>query len=181
MGQFIFFPILFQKHNHISHSYWLKQDFQETPSTVRRHHLTFKKPRKPSSILHLLPWYRVHTQLLGIQPFCVQCFPRCLTLTTDWFLSPVSHYEVNRPREAKQSVQSHKVQAGTGLDSYSFFQVQDPVLCLVGQLCLTLCNPRLLCPWGFSRQDYWSGLLCPPFPNPGIKPRSPTLEVDSTI
>lgn len=30
-------------------------------------------------------------------------------------------YEVNRPREAKQSVQSHKVQAGTGLDSYSFF------------------------------------------------------------
>ena len=32
---------------------------------------------------------------------------------------------------------------------------------------------RLLCPWGFSRQDYWSGLPCPPpgdFPNPGIEP-----------
>ncbi|XDA84999.1 hypothetical protein R6Z07F_014785 [Ovis aries] len=31
---------------------------------------------------------------------------------------------------------------------------------------------------GFSRQEYWSGLLCPPsrgnLPNPGIKPASPT-------
>ena len=35
---------------------------------------------------------------------------------------------------------------------------------------------------GFSRQEYWSGLPCPPpedLPNPGIKPRSPTLQVDS--
>ena len=23
-------------------------------------------------------------------------------------------------------------------------------------------HPRLLCPWGFSRQEYWSGLPCPP-------------------
>ena len=42
-------------------------------------------------------------------------------------------------------------------------------------------NTRLPCPWGFSRQEYWSGLLCPPpgnLPNPGIEPRSPTLQVD---
>ena len=29
---------------------------------------------------------------------------------------------------------------------------------------------------GFSRQEYWSGLLCPPpddLPNPGIEPESP--------
>ena len=41
---------------------------------------------------------------------------------------------------------------------------------------------RLLCPCGFSRQEYWSGLPCPPpgdLPNPGIEPRSPTLQVDS--
>ena len=41
---------------------------------------------------------------------------------------------------------------------------------------------RLLCPWGFSRQVYWSGLPCPPpgdLPDPGIKPRSPALQVDS--
>ena len=41
---------------------------------------------------------------------------------------------------------------------------------------------RLLCSWGFSRQDYWSGLTCLPpgdFPNSGIEPRSPTLQADS--
>ena len=37
---------------------------------------------------------------------------------------------------------------------------------------------------GFSRQEYWSGLpYLPPgdLPNPGIKPRSPTLQVDSLL
>ena len=51
-----------------------------------------------------------------------------------------------------------------------------------GLLCYMDCNRGLPCPWGFSRQEYWSGLPCPPpgdFPNPGIKPRSPTLQVDS--
>ena len=41
---------------------------------------------------------------------------------------------------------------------------------------------KLLCPWGFSRQEYWSGLSCPPpgdFPNLGIEHRSPTLQADS--
>ena len=51
-----------------------------------------------------------------------------------------------------------------------------------------LCNPMdcsppdSLCPWGFSRQEYWSGLPCPPpgeLPNPGIKPRSSALQADS--
>ena len=43
---------------------------------------------------------------------------------------------------------------------------------------------RLFCPWGFSRQEYWSGLPCPPpkdLSNPGIKPRSPTLQADSLL
>ena len=42
-------------------------------------------------------------------------------------------------------------------------------------------------PWSiqsmeFSRPEYWSGLPCPSpedLPNPGIEPRSPTLQVDS--
>ena len=41
---------------------------------------------------------------------------------------------------------------------------------------------RLLCPWRFSRQEYWSGLPCPlpgDLPNPRIEPRSPTLQADS--
>ena len=47
----------------------------------------------------------------------------------------------------------------------------------------TLCDPtRLLCPWGFSRQEYWSGLPCPALgdlPNPGINLGSPALQADS--
>ena len=34
---------------------------------------------------------------------------------------------------------------------------------------------------GFSREEYWGGLPCPPpgdLPNPGIKPRSPALQAD---
>ena len=41
---------------------------------------------------------------------------------------------------------------------------------------------RLLCPWGFPRQEEWSGLPCclpGDLPNPGIKPRSPILQEDS--
>ena len=45
-----------------------------------------------------------------------------------------------------------------------------------------LLHARLLCPRGFSRQEYWSGLPCPSpgdLLNPGIEPRSPTLQTDS--
>ena len=41
---------------------------------------------------------------------------------------------------------------------------------------------RLLCPSGFSRQEYWSGLPCPPpgdLPDPGTEPRSPVLQANS--
>ena len=59
-------------------------------------------------------------------------------------------------------------------------------VCLVSQSCLTLWprrlqSTRILCPRGFSRQGYWSGLPCPPprdLPNPGIKLGSPALQVD---
>ena len=40
----------------------------------------------------------------------------------------------------------------------------------------------LLCPWGFSRPEYWSSLPCPSpgnLPDPGIEPRSPALQADS--
>ena len=43
---------------------------------------------------------------------------------------------------------------------------------------------RLLCPWRFSRQEYWSGLpFHPPgdIPNSGIEPRSTTLQADSLL
>ena len=51
----------------------------------------------------------------------------------------------------------------------------------------TLCNSKYYSQPGsssmeFSRQEYWSGLPCPPpgdLPNPGIKLQSPALQVDS--
>ena len=52
------------------------------------------------------------------------------------------------------------------------------------QLCITpwtaACQAPL--PMGFSRQEYWSGLLCPlpgDFPDPGIEPKSSALQADS--
>ena len=41
---------------------------------------------------------------------------------------------------------------------------------------------RLCCPWGFSRQEYRSGLPCPPpgdLANPGTEPKSPALQTNS--
>ena len=47
------------------------------------------------------------------------------------------------------------------------------------------CSPQApLNPRGFSRQEYWSRLPCPhpgDLPIPGIKPRSPTFQVDSLL
>ena len=43
---------------------------------------------------------------------------------------------------------------------------------------------RLLCSQGFFREEYWSRLTCLPsgdHPNPGIEPRSPTLQADSLL
>ena len=64
------------------------------------------------------------------------------------------------------------------------------VLYLVAQSCPTLCKPMNCSPPGSSvhgdspRQEYWSGLPCPPpgdLPNPGVEPRSPGLHVDSLL
>ena len=46
---------------------------------------------------------------------------------------------------------------------------------------------RLLHPWGLSRQEYWSGLPCPPpehLRNPGIEPGSlisPVLDISLNV
>ena len=52
----------------------------------------------------------------------------------------------------------------------------------VAQLCLTLCDPMDYTVHGILRQEYWSGLPFPSpgdLPDPGIKPRSPTLQADA--
>ena len=55
------------------------------------------------------------------------------------------------------------------------------------QLCPTLCDlldygHQAPLSMGLSRQEYWSGLSCPPardLLDPGIEPVSPALQVDS--
>ena len=52
------------------------------------------------------------------------------------------------------------------------------------QAFLTLCDPRASLSIEFSSWEYWSGLLFPPpddLPDPGIKPGSPALQVDSSL
>ena len=57
----------------------------------------------------------------------------------------------------------------------------------VTQSCPTLCVPWTVAhqaspSMGFSRQEYWSGLPFPSpgdLPDPGIEPRSPTLQSDA--
>ena len=60
---------------------------------------------------------------------------------------------------------------------------------LVTQSCLTLCNPMAVARQAplsleFFRQEYWSGFPFPApmdLPNPGIKPTSPALQVNSLL
>ena len=50
------------------------------------------------------------------------------------------------------------------------------------QSCPSLCDPMTIQSMEFSRPEYWSGLPFPSpgdLPNPGIEPRSPTLQADS--
>ena len=59
---------------------------------------------------------------------------------------------------------------------------------IFAQLCLTLFNPmdtahQPALSMGFSRQEYWSGLPCPPpgeLSDPGIKPGSLAFQADSS-
>ena len=82
---------------------------------------------------------------------------------------------------------------------FSILTLRTPCVSLVTQSCLTVCDPmdysppteepRLFCKWGFTRQEYWSGLSSIPiesgkilqgiFPTPGIKTRSHKLQADS--
>ena len=60
---------------------------------------------------------------------------------------------------------------------------------LVTKSCPTLCDPWTITHQAslsmeFSRQEYWSGLPCPPpgdLPDPGIEPGSPALQADTLL
>ena len=100
----------------------------------------------------------------------------------------------DNPRHCIKKQRHHLTNKGLYCQSYSFSRslvwmwelIHKDVLC-----CAWLLSRVWLfaTPWtvpplsmGFSKQEYWSGLPCPPprdLPNPGIEPRSPALQVDS--
>ena len=52
------------------------------------------------------------------------------------------------------------------------------------RLFATPVGPRLLCPWGFSRQEHWSGLPWSPpghLPNPGIESTSHVSHIGKPV
>ena len=68
-----------------------------------------------------------------------------------------------------------------------WFLISEAVLCLVAQSCLSLCDPMDCSPPGSSvhgisqaRIQEWVAIPSSRgLPNPGIKPKSPSLQVDS--
>ena len=69
----------------------------------------------------------------------------------------------------------------TELDTTAATSQQQPQWLSVSGSFTTPWTYQALCPWGFSRQDYWSGLPCPPsghLPNTGITLRSPPWQAD---
>ena len=71
-------------------------------------------------------------------------------------------------------------------DNGSVIALSCVVVVSVTQLCPTLCDPLVVhqppLSMEFSRQEYWSGLPCPPpgdLPDTGIERRTPALQGDS--
>ena len=63
-----------------------------------------------------------------------------------------------------------------------YFNVSHWCKVKVAQSCLTLCDPMTIQSMEFSRPEYWSGIVLPSpgdLSNPGIEPRSHTLQADS--
>ena len=102
--------------------------------------------------------------------------------------------ELNMAAETELfGISNHRVGGRTGLRSDSKGKVY--AMPAAWHLCVLRCSvmsdslrphglqlSRIPCPWGFSRQEYWSRLPCPPpedLPKPGIEPRSLALQADS--
>ena len=64
-------------------------------------------------------------------------------------------------------------------------------VCVCMYVWVCVCVPMFETPWTvvrqaslsmeFSRQEYWSGLHFCNLPDPGVEPRSPTLQADSLL
>ena len=132
-------------------------------------------------------------------PFPLQS-PYCFIRTWKWLHESTHTTQLWLSRWAAQSVSSWKWCCCFSLYHQSHQQVTSPHSSSIVHMCVTqswvlshsvlshclwshgLWSVRLFCPWGFSRQECWSGLPCPSpgdLPNAGIEPRCSTLQADS--
>ena len=121
---------------------------------------------------------------------CKHCYYQCVDAVWTIFRACVYMNQTAKPRTAYDEFQAGQEGVNdSGMKQFS--SSLDPLMCcavLSSSVIVDCLQPhglyptRLFYPWGFSRQEYWSGLPCPPpgdLPNPRIKPRSPALQVDS--
>ena len=96
--------------------------------------------------------------------------------------------QISHPFSVTKIIPLKRIQAHAVLTKYSFggWPCKDTFVlscfsCV--QLCETLRTAACQAPlcMGFSKQEYYSGLPCPPgnLPDPGIKPGPPALQADS--
>ena len=126
------------------------------------------------SVLCVFPWSVKSSPIFVIRCFSLAAFMTC---SSAWLQHPLSHLYSSC---CSLSILNGWVYVSSSLWRFQHCMLSHSVVsdCLWPQ---GLQPPRLLCPWGFSRHGYWSGLPCPPpgdLPNPGIKPRSLTLQAD---
>ena len=111
---------------------------------------------------------------VGVQTSKPGCF---ISHSSLGFVTVQAFHQEDFPERAR-----YREQTGPGL-------IFRKVKMLVTQSFPTLYDPMDCCPpgsfvHGFSSQEYWSTLPCPPsgdLPNPGIEPRSPALQADSLL
>ena len=99
--------------------------------------------------------------------------------------SPSPHSNCNHSKPPTNSCLTSNL-CNLAIFLYCLYKVPHFAVCAVLR-CSVVCDSlqphglqstRLLCPWGFSKQEYWSGLVCPPpgdLPNAGIEPSSLTV------
>ena len=83
---------------------------------------------------------------------------------------------------SSMSLEDNKEHTRTHTHTYSDLQWDCAVLCLVVQLCLTLCDPMDYTVHGIFQARILVWVAFPStgdLPNPGIEPRSPTLQANS--
>ena len=178
---FYFFPFIFISWRLITLQYC--SGFCHTLTWISHGFTCIPHPDPPSHV-------PLHPILLGLPsaPGLSTCLAISFqTLLCILHLDTTTHFRITVATSVNNtglySIEHHgNVLFMTSFDPYK--STKASCCCLVAKLCMTLCNSMdcVAChtplSMGFPRQEYWSGLLCPPpggLLTPGIEPIFPAL------